>query len=169
MCTFCMGNVNKRRVITHIRKSLTMKYANCLALVSLYFVRLGHQLLLQSRDIFIHIRLVISLSYNNNIITIRCVIAFASLKYLWDLQKCGWRRSLFHILNDCTQICSPTGLCHGPWSSRVVCSVWPLLASKSSTRRLSMDCNASVSIRQIIHTPHANILNANIRYWPKQQ
>ena len=49
--------------------------------------------------------------------------------------KNGWNgvrmeRSLFHILNGCVQICSPTALCHGPWNSRVVSLVWPLLASK---------------------------------------
>ena len=65
-------------------------------------------------------------------------ITFASLKYLWDLQK-RVKRSLFHILNGYTHIFSPTGTCHGPWNSRVVSLVWPLLASQSSTRRLTMD------------------------------
>ena len=47
------------------------------------------------------------------------------------------KRSLFHILNSYAHICSPTGTCHGPWNSRVVSLVWPLLASQSSTRRLN--------------------------------
>ena len=63
-------------------------------------------------------------------------IAFASLKYLWDIKN-GWRRSL-HILNGCAQICSPAGSCHGSWNSRVVSLVWPLLAVQSSTRWLAM-------------------------------
>ena len=50
-----------------------------------------------------------------------------------------WKRSLFHILNGCAQICSLTASCHGPWNSRIVCLVWPLLASQTSTRRLAMD------------------------------
>ena len=63
-----------------------------------------------------------------------------------------------------------TGSCHGPWNSRVVSLVWPLLASQSSTGQLAMDFfNASVGFRQIIHTPHAEILYANVRLWPKQQ
>ena len=49
------------------------------------------------------------------------------------------KRSLFHIPNGYAHICSPTGTCHGPWNSRVVSIVWPLLASQSSTRRLAMD------------------------------
>ena len=58
-------------------------------------------------------------------------IAFASLKYLWHLWK--------YILNGCAHIFSPTGSCHGPWNSRGVSLMWPLLASQSSTRRLAMD------------------------------
>ena len=54
-----------------------------------------------------------------------------SVKYLWDLQNL-WKRSLFHILNGCAQICSPTALFHGPWNSRVVSLVWQLPASQSS-------------------------------------
>ena len=68
--------------------------------------------------------------------------SFASLLGLWNIcETCinKWKRSLFHILNDCAQICSPTASCHGPWNSRVVSLVWPLLASQSSTRRLAMD------------------------------
>ena len=49
------------------------------------------------------------------------------------------KRSLFHILNGYAHICSPTETCHGPWNSRVVSLVWPLLISQSSTRRLAMD------------------------------
>ena len=55
------------------------------------------------------------------------------------LAKNGWKRSLFHILHGCARKCSPTGSCHGPWNSRVVSLVRPLLASQSSTRRLAMD------------------------------
>ena len=67
---------------------------------------------------------------------------FASLLRLWNIcETCknGWKRSLFHILNGYTLICSPTGSCHGPWNSRVISLVWPLLASQSSTQRLAMD------------------------------
>ena len=66
---------------------------------------------------------------------------FASLLRLWNIcETCIniWKWSLFHILNGCAQICSPTVSCHGPWNSRVVSLVWPLLASQSSTR-LAMD------------------------------
>ena len=59
---------------------------------------------------------------------------FASLLCLWNIcETCKKRieRSLFHILNGCAQICSPTASCHGPWNSRVVYLVWPLLAFKS--------------------------------------
>ena len=67
---------------------------------------------------------------------------FASLLRLWNIgETCIniWKRSLFHILNGCTQICWPTASCHGPWNSRVVSLVWPSLASQSSTRWLTMD------------------------------
>ena len=67
---------------------------------------------------------------------------FASLLRLWNIcETCkkGWKRSLFHNLNGCAQICSPTRSCHGLWNSRVVSLVRPLLASHSSTRRLAMD------------------------------
>ena len=67
---------------------------------------------------------------------------FASLLCLWNIcETCknGWKQSLFHILNGCVLICSPTGSCHGPWNSQVVSLVWPLLASQSSTRRLAKD------------------------------
>ena len=37
------------------------------------------------------------------------------------LAKNGWKWSLFHILHGCARKCSPTGSCHGPWNSRVVC------------------------------------------------
>ena len=53
---------------------------------------------------------------------------FASLLRLWNIcETCknGWKQSLFHILNGCVLICSPTGLCHGPWNSPVVSLVWP--------------------------------------------
>ena len=59
---------------------------------------------------------------------------FASLLRLWNIgETCinVWKRSLFHILNGCAQICSPTASCHGPWNSRIVSLVWPLLASQS--------------------------------------
>ena len=55
------------------------------------------------------------------------------------LAKNGWKRSLFHILHGCARKCSPAESCHGPWNSRVVSLVRPLLASQSSTRRLAMD------------------------------
>ena len=67
---------------------------------------------------------------------------FASLLRLWDIcETCknGWKWSLFHILHGCAHKSSPTVPCHGPWNSRVVSLVWPLLASKSPTRRLAMD------------------------------
>ena len=67
---------------------------------------------------------------------------FASLLRLWNIcETCKKRmkRSLFHILNGYAHICSPTETCHGPWNSRVVSLVWPLLASQFSTRRLAMD------------------------------
>ena len=67
---------------------------------------------------------------------------FASLLRLWNIcETCKKRmkRSLFHILDGYAHICSPTETCHGPWNSRVVSLVWPLLASQSSTRRLAMD------------------------------
>ena len=67
---------------------------------------------------------------------------FASRLRLWNIcQTCKKRmkRSLFHILNGYAHICSPTETCLGPWNSRVVSLVWPLLASQSSTRRLTMD------------------------------
>ena len=72
---------------------------------------------------------------------------------MWDL----WKRSLFHILNGCAHICSPTGSCHGPWNSRVVSLVWPLLASPSAPRRLATDFWILKCFRQIIHTSHADI------------
>ena len=49
------------------------------------------------------------------------------------------KQSLFHTLNGYAHIFLPTGSCHGPWNSRLVSLVWPLLASQSSTRRLTMD------------------------------
>ena len=67
---------------------------------------------------------------------------FALLLHLWNIcETCIniWKRSLFHILNVNTQICSPTASCHGLWNSQVVSLVWPLLASQSSTRQLAMD------------------------------
>ena len=66
---------------------------------------------------------------------------FASLLRLWNICETWktWKRSLFHILNGWAQICSPTASCHGPWNSRVVSLVWPLLASQSLNRRLAMD------------------------------
>ena len=68
----------------------------------------------------------------------------ASLLRLWNIcETCIniWKRSPLHILNGCAQICSPTASSHGPWNSRVVSLVCPLLASQSSesTRRLAMD------------------------------
>ena len=63
---------------------------------------------------------------------------FASLLRLWNIcETCKKRmkRSLFHILNGYAHICSPTETCYGPWNSRVVSLVWPLLAFQSSTRR----------------------------------
>ena len=67
---------------------------------------------------------------------------FTSLLCLWNIcETCKniWKQSLFHILNDWAQICSPTASCHGTWNNRVVSLVLPLLASQSSTRRLAMD------------------------------
>ena len=67
---------------------------------------------------------------------------FASLLRLWNIcETCKKRMkwSLFHILNGYTHICSPTETCHGPWNSRVVSLVWPMLASQSSTRRLAVN------------------------------
>ena len=67
---------------------------------------------------------------------------FVSLLRLWNIcETCKKRmkRSLFHILNGYAHICSPREMCHGPWNSRVVSLVWPLLPSQSSTRRLAMD------------------------------
>ena len=67
---------------------------------------------------------------------------YASFLRLWNIcETCknGWKRSLFHILNGCAQICSPTRSCHGPWNGRVVSLVRPLLASQSSTRPSAMD------------------------------
>ena len=67
---------------------------------------------------------------------------FASLLHLWNIcETCKkqMKRSLFHFLNGYAHICSPTEMCHGPWNSRVVSLVWPLLASQSSTRPLAMD------------------------------
>ena len=75
-----------------------------------------------------------------NLISKSCL--FASLLRLWNIcetRKNGWKRSPFHILDGCAQICLPTGSCHGPWNSRIVSLVWPLLALQSSTRPLAMD------------------------------
>ena len=75
---------------------------------------------------------------------------FASLLRLWNIcETCKKRmkRSLFHVLNGYAHIRLPTETCHGPWNSRVVSLMWPLLASQSSTRRLAMDLNASVGFR----------------------
>ena len=61
---------------------------------------------------------------------------FSSLLRLWNIcETCKKRmkRSLFHILNGYTHKCLHTETCHGPWNSRVVSLVWPLLASQSST------------------------------------
>ena len=77
---------------------------------------------------------------------------FASLLRLWNICETYinlWKRSLFHILNGCAQICSPIASCHGPWNSRVISLVWPSLASQSSTRRLAMDfqCFCRLSLK----------------------
>ena len=65
------------------------------------------------------------------------------------------RHSLFHILNGSAHICSPTGSCHGPWNSRVVC--WlpsPWLCD------WQWILNAPVGFSQIIHTSNEEILYA---------
>ena len=62
-------------------------------------------------------------------------IAVGSLIYLWD----QWKQNLFHILNGYAHICWHTGSYHGPWNSRVVSLLWPLLVSQSWTRWLAMD------------------------------
>ena len=82
---------------------------------------------------------------------------FASLLHLWnicDTCKNGWKQSLLHILNGCALLCSPTGSCHGPWNSRVVSLVWPLLAFQSSTQRLAMDFLMLLSAFAKLHIPH---------------
>ena len=59
---------------------------------------------------------------------------------LWNIcETCEKRmkRSLFHILNNYTHICSPTETCHGPRNSRVVSLVWPLLASQCCVHNAS--------------------------------
>ena len=64
---------------------------------------------------------------------------FASPLSLWNIFETCKKRikwSLFHILNGYAHIYLPIGTCHGPWNSRVVSLVWPLLASQSSTQRL---------------------------------
>ena len=51
---------------------------------------------------------------------------FVSLLHLWNIcETCknGWNGSVFHNLNGCVHICSPTGSCHGSWNSRVVWTV----------------------------------------------
>ena len=67
-----------------------------------------------------------------------CLYRFCIFEIFVRPAKNGWKRSLFHTLNGCAHICSPTWSCHGPWNSRVVSLVWPLLASQSSTRRLAI-------------------------------
>ena len=77
---------------------------------------------------------------NFNLFSESCL--FASLLRLWNIgETCITfeKRSLLRRLNSCAQLCLPTALCHGPWNSRVVSLVWPLLASQSLTRRLAMD------------------------------
>ena len=82
---------------------------------------------------------------------------FASLLRLWNIcETCKnmWKRSLFHILNGCAQICSPTASCHGPWNNRVVSLVLPLLASQSLTRRLAMDFLMLLYAFATLYIPH---------------
>ena len=67
---------------------------------------------------------------------------FASLLRLWNIgETCIniWKTESVPHTFGCAQICSLTASCHWPWNSRVVPLVWPLLASQSSTRRLTMD------------------------------
>ena len=98
---------------------------------------------------------------------------FASLLRLWNIcETCKKRmkQSLFHILNGYAHICSPTETCHGPWNSRVVSLVWPLLGFPVLDSAIGNGfLHASVGFRQIIHTSHAEILYAKIRQWRKQQ
>ena len=92
---------------------------------------------------------------------------FASLLHLLNIYetcKNVWKRSLFHILNGCAQICSPTALCRGPMKqSSFIFSVtiagFPVLDSAIG----KWIFNVSVGFRQIIHTSHAEVLYVNIR------
>ena len=79
---------------------------------------------------------------------------FCVFEILVRPQKNGWKRSLFHILNGCAQIFSPTGSCNGPWNSRVVSLVWPLLVSQSSSRRLAMAFLMLLSAFAKLYIPH---------------
>ena len=79
---------------------------------------------------------------------------FCIFEILMRPVKKRWEQSLFHILNGCAQICSPTGLCNGLWNSRVVSLVWPLLASQSSTRRLAMDFWMLLKAFAKLYIPH---------------
>ena len=82
---------------------------------------------------------------------------FASLLHLWNIcETCKKRMkwSLFHILNGYAHICSTTETCHGPWNSRVVSLVWPLLASQSSTQRLAMDSCMLLKAFDKSYIPH---------------
>ena len=95
-------------------------------------------------------------------------IAFASLKYLWDLQKRKKTESVPH----------PTWLRTYMFAHRVVSwtveqsscifsvtiSGFPVLDSAIGDGFL----NASVGFRHIINTSHAEILYASIRLWSKQ-
>ena len=77
---------------------------------------------------------------------------------------------VFHILNGCAQICSPPRVVL--WTveqSSCIFSLtiagFPILDSAIGDGFF----NVSVGFRQIIHTSHAEILYANIRWSPKQQ
>ena len=75
-----------------------------------------------------------------NIFSKSCLFAsFCVFEIFVRPAKKRWNKSLFHILNGYAHICSTTETCHGPWNSRVISLVWPLLASQSSTQRLAMD------------------------------
>ena len=75
-----------------------------------------------------------------NLCSKSCLLAsLLRLSNICETCKKRMKRSLFRVLNGYAHVRSPTETCHGPWNSRVVSLVWPLLASQSSTRRLAMD------------------------------
>ena len=85
-------------------------------------------------------------------------IAFASLKYLWDLQK-RMKRSLFHILNGCAHLyIRPKGrvMDHGTVELYLWCDHWWLSSPRLGDQQWILD--ASVSFCQIIHSSHRNFV-----------